>query len=136
VKPKDFLGLAQELAGGGNPAKNRTAINRAYYSAYHTGKAILAQMKCPTSRHGDVWDLLRHSGSEQVEDAGDSLSDLYSQRHKADYELLKPGPEDDKTAKAVIEQAEKVIRCLDECFSGAQGPAITQTIQVYYSSTP
>lgn len=100
--PRDFLSLARELAGNGDPAKNRTAISRAYCSAFHTGKAILDQMKCPTSRHGHVWELLQNSGSETVEDAGDSLADLCSHRHKADYQLQQAGSERDKTAQVSL----------------------------------
>ena len=133
MKPSEFLSLARSLASS-SASKNRTAISRAYYAAFHVGKQILTANGCPTSRHGDVPDLFQESENVDVEKAGDQLSELYSQRRKADYELSLTDVESRPNADAAVKRAKSIMDDLRELCYGPQSVAIISAIQRHYNS--
>ena len=135
MNPRDFQTLAGELITKTSPACIRTAISRAYYSVYNVGVELLRdggfEVKEGPSGHGDVGYKLSNSGSEDLKQVGSQLSDLHNKRIKADYRLANTKIENHKSAQAVVQQAMKMIRTLDRCFSGPDRGEIIEAIKVY-----
>lgn len=44
MKPRAFLDLADELVVASGEAEWRSAVSRAYYAAFHTGRVLLQAM--------------------------------------------------------------------------------------------
>lgn len=93
---QEFADLAGVLASEADEARQRTAINRAYYAAYHAASAyVRAHALCPPHQHlthALVWRLIRdagHANSEEIGRRGDALRKL---RVMADYQ--NPFPRD------------------------------------------
>jgi len=133
MNPREFLKLASELVVGGNPARVRSAISRAYYAAHHVGFDMLTQMgfridKGP-GRHQDVCMRLNNSNDTEVTKAGSQLVDLQSRRNQADYRLDNTDVEDQKTAQALVEQARRIIQILDGCCGGPKTAEIKKAVQ-------
>jgi uncharacterized protein (UPF0332 family) len=133
MNPREFLKLASQLLVGGNPARIRSAISRAYYAAHHVGFDMLTQMglriSTGPSRHQDVRMALNNSNDTEVIKAGSKLGDLQSKRNQADYRLNNVDVEDEKTAQALVEQAKGIIQTLDGCCGGPKSIDIKKAIQ-------
>jgi uncharacterized protein (UPF0332 family) len=81
--PNRFFGLAQELAGGADDeARLRTAVGRAYYSAFLQARQFLG-VTGRSRVHGRVIGGLRSVDRA----AGDQLAKLQALRAEADYDL-------------------------------------------------
>ena len=132
MDPREFHSLASKLAGNGSPVEVRTAISRAYYAVYHVGAEILREMGFRINRsasgHADVRFRLSNSGDTEVIKIGAQLGDLQNKRNEADYDLSKPGAENRKTAQAIVAQAGRMIRILDNCCQGSKRAQIVQAI--------
>jgi len=133
MDPREFQTLASILVNGKTPAEIRTAISRAYYATHNVGSEILLRggfrISEGPSGHGDVWNRLSNSGDTEVMKVGSQLSDLYAMRIHADYRLSRTDVENQKTAQGLVEQAKRMIKILDENFSGSKRPQIIKTIQ-------
>jgi hypothetical protein len=79
--------------------------------------------------HGDVWNRLSNSGDSEITKVGSQLSNLYAMRIHADYRLNRTDVENQKTAQGLVEQANRMIKILDENFSGPKRTEITKAIQ-------
>ena len=89
----DFLQLAGELfARSRTPSEAlcRTAISRAYYGVFHLTGDYFDKLGCPSSGHGVGPQWLKASGEPVAMRAAELLSELYSARRSADYELSHP----------------------------------------------
>lgn len=132
MDPREFLKLASVLVANAGPATIRTGINRAYYAAHNVGVELLTGMGFTIEKgpggHGDVWMRLSNSGDIEVITAGSKLGDLQTKRNKADYRLDNKDVEDQKTAKALVEQARKIIQTLDGCRAGSKGAQVKKAI--------
>ncbi len=119
MNPRDFHQLALDLLGGARPAELRTAVSRAYYSAYNVGVEVLKKMgfQVPedASGHYSVRERLRYSGDYDVQGVGHQLRDLYRHRVHADYRLDDAQIESPATAQALVQQAGRMIQILDAC---------------------
>lgn len=133
MDPREFQTLASILVNGTTPAEIRTAISRAYYATHNVGAEILSRggfrISEGPSGHGDVWNRLSNSGDIEVMKVGSQLSNLYTMRIHADYRLDKKDAENQKTAQGLVQQAKRMIKILDENFSGSKGAQITKAIQ-------
>ncbi len=133
MDPREFHRLASQLVGGTSPAEFRTAISRAYYATYNVAVEILEDMGFRISKgpagHGEVQNRLSNSGDAEVMRVGSQLTDLHSRRIQADYRLDRTDVENIKTARALVEQARRMIQTLDECRSGSQRAQIIAAIQ-------
>lgn len=135
MNPREFQQLALKLAAGASSAEIRTAISRAYYAAYNVGIEILREMEFKIiegpSGHGDVSNRLSNSGDQEIIKAGSTLGTLHSMRIHADYHLNMTNVENQKTAQALVEQANRTIKVLDECRSEPKKTTVCKAIQDY-----
>jgi uncharacterized protein (UPF0332 family) len=84
---ENFLDLAEVLAAEpNNEAAARSAISRAYYATFHTGRDYLVRAGIPIDRsrnaHLQVQDELRHKN----ETIGQDVKRLHVWRKYADYD--------------------------------------------------
>ena len=133
MDPKEFHRLASRLVGGTSPAEFRTAISRAYYAAYNVAVETLEDMNFRISKgpsgHGEVQNRLSNSGDTEVMKVGSQLTDLHSRRIQADYRLGRTDVENIKTARALVEQARRMIQTLDGCRSDPRRGQVITAIQ-------
>jgi len=133
MNPREFQNLASTLVNGKTPAEIRTAISRAYYSTHNVGVEFLSGLgfRIPknASGHKEVWNRLSNSGDSEVMRVGSQLSDLYTMRIHADYRLDREDVENQKTAQGLVEQANRMIKILDENCSGLKKTQIIKAIQ-------
>ena len=139
MDPREFQQLASKLILGASVSEFRTAISRAYYATYNVGVEILVRMGFQIGKgpggHGDVWKRLSNSGHTEVEKVGSQLNDLRSKRIQADYRLNDQEVENQKTAQAIVEQANRMIKTLDECCSGSRCAQIVSAIREWERQT-
>jgi uncharacterized protein (UPF0332 family) len=114
---QEFVDLAILLASDPDEAHQRTAINRAYYAAYHAASAhVRTHDLCPPGQylsHSLVWRLIRgadDSNSEAIGRRGDALRKL---RVMADYQNPFPRDLSDEVLVA-LEEASAIIALLRE----------------------
>ena len=133
MNPREFQNLASTLVNGKTPAEIRTAISRAYYSTHNVGVEFLSGLgfRIPknASGHKEVWNRLSNSGNSEVMKVGSQLSGLYTMRIHADYRLARKDVENQKTAQGLVEQANRMIKILDENCSGLKKTQIIKAIQ-------
>lgn len=98
--------------GNSKEAKRRSAISRAYYSAFHVAKKYLDERYgIKTGTHGFVWATLQErERNEDEKDAGRDGDRLYRVRRRADYEDIYKDPE--KDTKLALEQARNICQKL------------------------
>ncbi|MBI4083459.1 MAG: HEPN domain-containing protein [Candidatus Lambdaproteobacteria bacterium] len=82
----EWLAAGESIRGVAPEALFRTSINRAYYAAFHQGRAFLRVRVSDRMRHGVLIARIRASGGEGHYVA-DKLRALYVLREKADYDL-------------------------------------------------
>ena len=120
MNPRDFYILALKLSKSNQPVECRTAINRAYYAAYHVGIEILEDLECGikisknAGGHGEVIKFLSNSGDKLTENAATQLNGLLSNRIKSDYRLDYSGVENKETADANVKVALGIIEILED----------------------
>lgn len=112
---RDFLPLAARLAGGSSEADWRTAVGRAYCTAFHVARRLLSGLQFRVPRAGRAHQYLvfriGNSGESAVEQAGRDLETLRRLRNRADYDetpaLTQP------QASAAVQLTEGILRVLD-----------------------
>lgn len=93
--------LEQSVAGGKatppatpSEAALRTAVSRAYYSAYHLARTYVVHNRLVVSvdqeSHRKVWEALKALGTKQASDVGERGFNLRRLRTHADYEINHP----------------------------------------------
>jgi hypothetical protein len=91
MNPGDFMALADRLAISSEEADLRTAVGRAYYSAFHVSKELIEScgIVLPQSAeaHAKVVFCLKNAGNEDLDRAGTALGELRESRNDADYDL-------------------------------------------------
>jgi uncharacterized protein (UPF0332 family) len=130
---RDFLPLAARLAGGTTEAEWRSAVSRAYYTAFHVARRLFADLKFTVPRadraHQYLVFRLSNSGESTVEQAGRDLETLRRLRNRADYDetpaLTQP------QAAAAVQLAEGIIQVLDAARQEPIRTQITDTMVVY-----
>jgi len=135
MNARDFQQLASELVGGTSPAHFRTAITRAYYATYNVGVELLEGMGFRISRgsggHGEVRMHLNNSGEGDISRVATQLGDLHGRRIHADYELGRTDVESQTTARALVQQARRMIQALDGCCAEPKRTRIIAAITVW-----
>ena len=118
---------------GNTPAELQSAIGRAYYAAYNVGFETLREMGFHISRgpggHGKVRHHLSNSGNTEFKSIASQLQALHTKRIHADYRMDRRDVETQKTARTLVEQANRLIQTLDRCASGPQRAEIIQAIR-------
>jgi uncharacterized protein (UPF0332 family) len=82
-----FLTLAEELASRpGDEAAARSAISRAYYAAFHAGRAYLRQVNMTIDVSGTAHRQVRQALLASNREVSQNLARLHELRKEADYD--------------------------------------------------
>jgi uncharacterized protein (UPF0332 family) len=131
----DFLNFAKDLLKNDKPINYRTAINRSYYAAYHVAVNLLEKSDVPIpksgSGHGVVRRYLGNCGIKVIEEAQSKLSNLYSDRIKADYKLTNKAVEKKANAIKAIYSSENIITTFDKYNSKGNRKKMSEGIKDY-----
>jgi uncharacterized protein (UPF0332 family) len=131
--PVAFLQYADQLAQNNavGPAEYRSAVSRAYYAAHHSARSFLQAVKIlAPAGHGDVWNALLSAQDTDVRTAGSNLSNLHSDRRKADYELANRSQETQNAAVLAVRKATDIMAKLTTCLADAlRKAAVEQDIK-------
>ena len=84
----NYLTFAEELAKRSDEAALRSAISRAYYSAYCKARNRLGEsgIAVRTNSHKWLWDYFRRSGNGEIRRLGLNGDRLRMARNRADYD--------------------------------------------------
>lgn len=113
----DYLQFAREQAVRQEQSALRSAVSRAYYSAYHHAK-LYVRNRLPEVRiqpglgsHKQLWGVLQETQRTKVErNAGNKGDELRRLRTLADYEA--DHPVNSQNARLAIDEAAHVLRLL------------------------
>jgi hypothetical protein len=115
VNERDFLRLAFQLASDASEADWRTAVGRAYYTAFHVARRLLEDLGFVVPRmdraHAYLSFRLQNCGDAPLMRAGIDLYDFRQLRNVADYDLHRPVPQ--PLADRYARLAGQVIAALD-----------------------
>ena len=119
MNPREFCKIAGMFAAQGEPAACRSAISRAYYSLFHVILEFLLSRNVPLPKkraecHEKLYQLLYNSGSDILRTVGSELNDLRSRRNDADYRMDDKDVESPKTARAMVDRADRAIARFDD----------------------
>ena len=115
----DFINLAGKLATSTDEASLRSAVNRAYYGAFHLALAFLEDIERAVPRnanaHVQVARKLQSAGQADAYLAGSLLGDLHTERIKADYRLDHKQIGTSAFARICVETASEIQAALTRC---------------------
>jgi uncharacterized protein (UPF0332 family) len=130
---RDFLPLAARLAGGTTEAEWRSAVSRAYYTAFHVARGLLSDLRFTVPRadraHQYLVFRLSNTSESTVEQAGRDLEILSRLRNRADYDetpALTP-----PQASAAVQVAGGILRALDNARQESARTRIMDAMVVY-----
>lgn len=123
ISADDILNLADGIARvaslGTEEARSRSAVSRAYYSAFHFAKGFLEEFEIRISKgpsgHGEIYRYLFNCGFPAAQAAARLLDALRRDRNEADYDLDVRHFERCESAVDHIEQATKIKTDLHVC---------------------
>jgi hypothetical protein len=102
----DFHTLAQKLAQDADDASKRTAVSRAYYSAFHDAMDRAVQ-NCGAKQGGNshewCWDRYIYSGDNTCNKIGLDGKRLKAKRVKVDYEAAEIPRLDEYVSRALAD---------------------------------
>jgi hypothetical protein len=111
-----FLALATRLAAEDSDAALRSAVSRAYYSAYNDARRYVRNKEpmftFKDDQHWLVWDWFATAPGQapQVATLGTALRKV---RNKADYDVYKPMQHLKYEANTAVQKAAKILSLLD-----------------------
>jgi hypothetical protein len=112
----EFLAFATRLATGDGEAELRSAISRAYYSAYNDARRYVrdkdAMFSGKDDQHWKVWDWFAAEPGQapQVATLGQALRSI---RNRADYNVYNPMSNLKYEATTAVRKAGKVLSLLE-----------------------
>ncbi|SRR6266581_612960 len=135
-----YLPLAQELAARNDQAARRTAVSRAYYSAFHMASIVLRTNGIRTNPRHDghphqaVWNIFATSPNRDCKKIGTYGVRLRDARHWADY---KADPEfSDALVQQYLAEAQHVIANADNPlpvgFTGASRQRDNRFVELFH----
>lgn len=137
MNPAEFISVGARVVGIG-PAGARSAVSRAYYGAFHEALAFLQKIGCAPSAngsaHSSVPQFLCCTTNDNARDAGYLLSDLHSDRVRADYRLDKPAADAMSFGRNGIEAAYKICELLAALDTVCKDPAVVDKIRAEISA--
>lgn len=117
--PQAFIELAERLiANEKNPEGFRSAISRAYYSAFLQAEDFLRRMNVylvTDKKHQELLQILADTGDADVNEASAMLGDLREERNRADYKLDDKGVEVEAHAQQCLDNAKDILAKLNGC---------------------
>lgn len=131
MKPGEFIRFAEKLAvqPGAVPAVLRTAASRAYYGAFHLTREFLIDLGFRPGANHNLHNWLTDSSHPAAKKLARCLSDLQTERIRADYELDRTGPESPNSARRAVEMARDFETYLADCQSQAAREQITKDVR-------
>ena len=133
MNPAELVIMAGTLVGRG-PAGARSAVSRAYYGAFHAAADLLADLECECPRNGKAHNLvpqfLQASANGDAQTAGGLLSDLHSERVRADYRIQEIRVETLSYAQAGVETASAVLRHLEAFRRACEAVEVVDDLRV------
>jgi len=113
---REFFVLAQELMQGHREVDYRSAVSRAYYSAFHACRTLLKNIpnlpgSIGTSHQRVIDELLSHS-DKQINSLGNKLKVARDLRQKADYQLERAFSRYE--ASRLLSQVQKILSEVDD----------------------
>ena len=130
---RDYLVLAEELSLRTSAACWRTAVSRAYYSAFHRTREFLANLGFRTRQsdqaHAGLYRRLSSSNVRELNEAARLLMELRRIRNQADYEFNKALPKTE--AIKSIDHATQIFEMLDGHCEPESLVSMTDTIRAY-----
>jgi uncharacterized protein (UPF0332 family) len=130
---RDFLPLAAQLAHGTSEAEWRSAVSRAYYSAFHISRRLLSDARFAIPRadraHQYLVFRLSNCGEPAVEQTGRDLDTLRRLRNRADYDEAPAFTH--SQAAAAVQVAVGVIQALDAARQEPIRTQITDAMIIY-----
>jgi uncharacterized protein (UPF0332 family) len=131
----DFYALAVQLSMGSTPAEMRSAISRAYYSAYHNAVEFLESVGIALPNgpecHVKVRQILDQSGDKRLTEATSKLLNLRRNRNDADYDLSKQQFEKKPQVDLSIKIADEITSCIKERFASEERTKICDSLRNY-----
>ena len=109
----EYLRLAQQLSGLANDAASRSAVSRAYYSAFHAASLsvksnnVATNPKYERDRHLRIWNIYIDSSNKECRRIGNRGQRLKVERQYADYDPDTSFPE--TRVQQAIAQAEALV---------------------------
>jgi uncharacterized protein (UPF0332 family) len=130
---RDFLTVAKGLLLGTTEASWRSAVSRAYYSAFHVARQLLEQVGFAVPRadraHSHLWLRLSNCGDPTIQLAGRELNNLRGLRNRADYEVDRPMSKDEAAGQVGV--AEKIIEYLETAKAEPMRSQIINAMKAY-----
>ncbi len=133
IRAEDFLEVAEDLMQATTEAAWRSAVSRAYYSAFHKARDLLGDLGFAVPRadqaHAYLWLRLANCGDPGVQVAGSELNRLRRERNRADYEKAYMASQADCLYQ--VQSARRVLQTLDTCLAEPLRAQITDAMRVY-----
>jgi uncharacterized protein (UPF0332 family) len=130
---RDYLTLAQTLAGGTTEAEWRSATSRAYYAAFHVARSLMVALgfRVPHAEkaHSHLWMRLSNASAADVIEAGRWLEDLRRERNRADYDEHRTVSQ--TGAVQNVQFAEDIVNALDAAAVEPVRTQITDAMKIY-----
>ncbi len=112
MNPNEFIVLSARIVSFGE-AGARSAVSRAYYGAFHCALECLVRLQTSANANGAshavVPQFFQSATHNSAIEAGHLLSDLHSDRVKADYQLSNSKCDARGFAKSCIESANAIV---------------------------
>jgi uncharacterized protein (UPF0332 family) len=135
MEGKEFLIVAQKLVQMRSEAAIRSAVSRAYYSAFITGRKLLIDLgfslQIDASVHEQVYRLLHNAGIPSIKDTAASLKNLRIRRVQADYDMENRDFQSQTECELNIALAKFIIAQLESCSQQPLRNQIKTGIQEY-----
>ena len=128
--PEDFAKLAARLVQNPcGPADSRTAVSRAYYSAFLYAKKLLDPhfyFSGEGKVHTEIRFLFVNSTREELRNIGHQLDDLRGKRNAADYDLAAEDVNSYHNARIHVGISTRLIEKLKQVFSSGWSSVISE----------
>lgn len=139
MDPREFITLAIKLSNSANEGERRTAINRAYFFAFHLARQFLEDCGIAFSRrdmdgaeiHKKIRFCLGESRQLDGMFAADKLRSLRQQRNEADYDLKSTRFRTTSEPLASMRAAQEIDDALQRCRTDHDFPAVRDRIRTY-----
>ncbi len=119
MRSDEFLSLAERLLKIPSEAAYRTAVNRAYYAAFHGGNDFMTKLGFLVSSgpqaHGQLQARANNSGVFEFEKFYKILHRLYDRRRLADYDLSSREFHSQATAALWVASAKQGLEIITQC---------------------
>ncbi len=133
ITGEEFLVLAETWIIAGTEAEWRSAVSRAYYAVFHTGRHLLRSLGFQVPRgdraHAYLWLRLSNCGEPDVQLAGSDLRTLRQDRNRADYDVEQTVTQAD--ALLQVQAARQLVDVLRQATTEPTRTQIIDAMKIY-----